>query len=418
MIRRVTLLTTGQPSTNPRLVKEADALASAGFDVSVIGIRRAGWADASDTGLLAGRAWRARLLDPGRTRFGIARVASALRHRLARMAGARSNDAWLAAALSPVAPLLFGAARHTRADLYIAHNLGALPAAAASAAATGAKLGFDAEDFHSGQLAGDSPELEITRLAEARFIPACDYVTAASHGIADRYAPLRTEPPAVVLNVFPRAERPQAPELPAAGGPFRLYWFSQTIGPDRGLEDAVAAMGLLPEFHIELHLRGEWQPGYESSLRERAVRAGVPADRLVGLPPAPAAEMVRLSAPFHAGLALEDGRTINRDIALTNKLFTYLLAGVPVAASATTAQQWFCDQAGAAARAYAPGQPAALASLLRSWLAAPDTLVAARRAAWALGERRFNWDLEQRAFLAVIDRVMGVPGTRRTELAS
>ena len=48
MSRRVTLLTTGQPSTNPRLVKEADALASAGFDVSVIGIRRAGWADASD----------------------------------------------------------------------------------------------------------------------------------------------------------------------------------------------------------------------------------------------------------------------------------------------------------------------------------------------------------------------------------
>jgi glycosyltransferase involved in cell wall biosynthesis len=418
MIRRVTLLTTGQPSTNPRLVKEADALASAGFEVSVIGIRRAGWADASDTDLLAGRAWHARVLDPGRRRFGITRVASALRHRLARTAGGRRSDAWLAAALNPVAPLLFGPARNQRADLYIAHNLAALPAAAAAAAATGARLGFDAEDFHSGQLSGESAELEITRIAEARLIPGCDYLTAASPGIAQRYAPLRSDAPTVLLNVFPRAERPASAVVPAGGEPFRLYWFSQTIGPDRGLEDAVEAMGVLRDFEIELHLRGEWQPGYEAALRALAARCGVPAGRVVGLPPAPAAEMVRLAAPFHVGLALEDGRTVNRDIALTNKLFTCLLAGVPVVASTTTAQRWFCDEAGDGARGYAPGQPVALAAVLRSWITDPQALAASRRAAWALGERRFNWDIEQRTFLDVIERVLGEPRVRRAELAS
>ena len=418
MSRRITLVTTGQPSTNPRLVKEADALASAGFAVSVIGIRRAGWADRSDEQLLATRPWRARILDPGRSRFGFSRVASALRHRLARTAGARRSDAWLAAALSPVAPLLFAAAREEQADLYIAHNLGALPAAAASAASSGAKLGFDAEDFHSGQLSRESTELEITRLVETRLIPACDYLTAASPGIADRYAPLRSQPPTVVLNVFPRAERPEGPVMPPAGEPFRLYWFSQTIGPSRGLEDAVEAMGLLPDFHIELHVRGEWHPGYEATLRELAVRSGIPPERVVGVSPAPAGDMVGLSAPFHVGLALEDGRTVNREIALTNKLFTYLLAGVPVVASATTAQQWFCDEAGVAARGYAPGRPEALASALRPWLHDPQALAAARRAAWQLGEHRFNWDIEQRTFLGVIDRVLGEPGAGRTELAS
>jgi len=36
MSARVCLVTTGQPACNPRLVKEADALAEAGFDVHVV----------------------------------------------------------------------------------------------------------------------------------------------------------------------------------------------------------------------------------------------------------------------------------------------------------------------------------------------------------------------------------------------
>ncbi len=415
MSRRVCLVTTGQPSTNPRLVKEADALAAAGFDVQVIGVRRAAWADESDAVLLAGRTWTAQILDQGSRWL---HMTSALRHRLARSTAARGSDAWLAAAISPVAPLLFDAARDARADLYIAHNLAALPAAAAAAVATGARLGFDAEDFHSGQLMGESAELEVTRLAESRLIPLCDYVTAASPGIADRYADLCSERPTVILNVFPLAERPTAPVGPPADASFRLYWFSQTIGPDRGLEDAVAALGLLKDWHVELHLRGEWQSGYEPQLREFARRAGVPDGRIVWLPPAPAGDMVRLAAPFHAGLALEDGATVNHDIALSNKLFTYLLAGVPVVASATTAQQWFGRAAAEATSLYPPGQAGALAAALRAWLTNPEAWLTAREAAWRLGEERFNWDLEQRAFLALIERVLADVRPRRAELAS
>lgn len=417
MTRRVCLVTTGQPSTNPRLVKEADALSARGFDVQVIGIRRAAWADESDVRLLASRPWRALILDQG-SRYGWQHMSSALRHRLAKTTAARGSDAWLAAALSPVAPLLFDAARETRADLYIAHNLGALPAAVAAAAASGAKLGFDAEDFHSGQLTGESAELEATRLAEARFIPLCDFVTASSPGIADRYAALSAEPPTVILNVFPLAERPTAPVAPPVDASFRLYWFSQTIGPDRGLEDAVAALGLLKDWHVELQLRGEWQAGYEPQLRELGRRAGVPDGRIVWLPPAPAEDMVRLAAPFHAGLALEDGATVNHDIALSNKLFTYLLAGVPVVASATTAQKWFSRAAAEATCVYPPGQAGALATVLRPWLTDAEAWSAARGAAWRLGQERFNWDLEQRAFIALIDRVMADAGPRRAEIAS
>src|SRR5215510_9619138 len=53
----VCLIPPGQPSTNPRLVKEADALAEAGYNVSVICAHWADWADITDTELLASRAW-------------------------------------------------------------------------------------------------------------------------------------------------------------------------------------------------------------------------------------------------------------------------------------------------------------------------------------------------------------------------
>ena len=36
MSARICLVTTGQPACNPRLVKEADALVDAGFDVHVV----------------------------------------------------------------------------------------------------------------------------------------------------------------------------------------------------------------------------------------------------------------------------------------------------------------------------------------------------------------------------------------------
>src|SRR5262245_7998845 len=61
--RRVCLVTTGQPSTNPRLVKEADALSAAGYDVTVVGAFGGDWAIQADRSLLAQKPWAFDLVD-------------------------------------------------------------------------------------------------------------------------------------------------------------------------------------------------------------------------------------------------------------------------------------------------------------------------------------------------------------------
>src|SRR5579863_257587 len=189
---RICLLTTGQPSTNPRLVKEADALVEQGYQVHVIYAHWADWATRTDRELLRSRSWTYSRAgggpDQGRGRYWWTR----LRHGLARRAHSRGLGSGFVdkRALSRTTPELEAAAKDFTADLYIAHNLGALPAAVAAARKHGAQAGFDAEDFHSAMdpILKTTPEDKLAAAIEARLLRFCAYVTAASPGIAQAYA--------------------------------------------------------------------------------------------------------------------------------------------------------------------------------------------------------------------------------------
>ncbi len=404
------LVTTAQPSTNPRLVKEADALVEAGYDVRVIGAHRADWAAETDARLLASRAWTFTFIDFRRQAAPALFWKTRLRHKLATSlvnfpAARRAVDA---AAVSRITPELIRAACDVEADLYIAHNVGALPAAVAAARTHGAAVGFDAEDFHRGEpyAAEDVRRYAVICRVEDEQLPDCDYLTAASPLIAAEYAKLRgVAPPTCILNVFPLRERPAAFRS-SSSERLTLYWFSQTIGLDRGLDDAIRAMGQLREYPLELHLRGVWQPGCRESLLAVARAAGVPCERIVVHPPAPSDDMVRLASEYDIGLALERPVALNNDILLSNKIFTYLLAGVAVVATATRAQAALAADLGEAAVTYEPGDVSQLAAALRPWLEDRSRLVTARAAAWRLGEDRYNWDVEKHRFLDVVRDVL------------
>jgi hypothetical protein len=111
--------------------------------------------------------------------------------------------------------------------------------------------------------------------------------------------------------------------------------------------------------------------------------------------------MVRLAASYDLGLSLETESTQSRKLCLTNKIFTYLLAGIPVMLSDTPAQREFAPQLESAASLVALADPQSMALSLDR-LASPGALAAAKATAWRLGHERFNWDFEKRAFLAAV----------------
>jgi hypothetical protein len=213
---RICLITPGHLSTNPRLVKEADALTDAGYEVDVISGDFMEWGRRQDR-TYASRPWRlSAALTFGPLSPPARRVWQALRQKIARAAvgwGA-NNRAIAEAAWHPIATELIAAAKRVKADLYVAHYTAALPAAAKAAIAHKSKYAFDAEDFHPGEPpAGPEHETErqLIRSIEGRYLPGAVYVTASSPGIADAYMDAYgIARPVVLLNVFPRSHAPAA----------------------------------------------------------------------------------------------------------------------------------------------------------------------------------------------------------------
>jgi len=394
---RICLVTPSHPASNPRLVKEADALSSRGHEVHVVAGRYFPPLDPFDAALYARAAWSRTIVDYS----GGPRVASLkILRRLARgLIGSRRPPALRTAILAqhPAIFPLADAAAARPADLYIGHTLAGLAAAGLAARRTGSRLGFDAEDFHPAETAfaeTDAVESASIRRIEQEFLPRCRHLTAASPLIGRAYsAAYGLRELSTVLNVFPLSEAPNSPgprETPE-GLPL-LYWFSQTIGPDRGLEALVAALGRLRRPCV-LRLRGLPAPGFPEALRALARQSGF-GGRLEFAPIAAPHEMARLAAGADLGLSLEQRRPRNRDLCLTNKIFTYLLAGTPVALTPTAAQSDLAGTLGAAALLLDPEDPALTAARLDAFLGDASRRDLATARAWRLAREIYNWDRE------------------------
>ncbi len=400
MARRICIVTPGNLAFNPRVLKEADALHGAGYGVTVVACDYNEDLRHLDDQVTARAPWRVvrvRRMPVDRT---VTRVARALASVVDR-AGVGVGVGLATRAERGAVPALKPAASAVPAELYIAHYVAALPAAAAAARRNRAMLGFDAEDFHSGEGGAGRDEalrMKMVGAIERAFLPDCAHATAASPEIAQAYAARYDMiAPVPVLNVFPLEMAPA--KQPRGGRPGHLsaYWFSQTIGLDRGLQSFLRAMALA-RARVSLDIRGRNRWGNGDALVALARELGI-AERVALLPPAEPEEMVRLAARYDVGLSLESDANQNRGLCLTNKIFTYLLAGIPVVMSDTPAQRALAPALGMAARQVSLDDHRAMAEVLDRWADSPDELDAAKAAAWQLGQQRYNWQIEKGGLL-------------------
>jgi len=406
LLKTICLVSGSHVSSNPRLVKEADALHAAGYRVHVIAGRNFPPSDPLDASILSRARWSFTLVDYSsgwRTR------AQRIIRRLARLILARCPRAslWLAArAHHPACAQFAAAASRIRADLYIGHTLVGLIAAAAAARRHHARLGFDAEDFHLWETDAASAlpeEQHSIRRLESALLPRCVHLTAAAPLIAATYASTYgIREPLTVQNAFPLSEAPPLPDsIASPHSPARFYWFSQTIGPGRGLESAVRTLALL-KHPAALSLRGTLvNDAYARNLTELARAAGFHG-AIQFLPPAPSAEMARLASEHDIGLAIEPATPLNRQLCLANKLYTYLLAGIPTVCTPTRAHLAIARDLGDAALVINLTEPAQAAAVLDAFLQDRPRYASARRHAWHLGQTRYNWEHETPALLAAV----------------
>ena len=409
-MRRVCIVSPGHVASNPRVVKEADALQGAGYRVTVIAGNETAFVRPFDKEIIGRVPWMV-------VRCGPAALSARVASRAAR-AIARTWRPWASGIPARLATTAYNAqtsglaraACAVQAELYIAHYVAALPAAAAAAQLHGAALGYDAEDFHAGERAdafGDSRETALVRTIEGAFLPRCLHRTAASPMIADAYAELYGAEMVPVLNVFPLPDAGDGTGPPREADPrlgLSAYWFSQTIGPDRGLQAFIQAMART-RARVTLHVRGSDHWGHGKNLLALAQSLQI-GDRVELLPMASPFRMIEFAGQYDVGLSLEADVSESRRRCLTNKIFTYLLAGRPVLMSDTPAQTALASDLGQAAALVSLSDPATIADQLDRWALSPGALQAAREAAWQLARTRYNWQVEQRVFLASVARAL------------
>ncbi|MBC7687741.1 MAG: hypothetical protein H7211_06135 [Aquabacterium sp.] len=367
-MKKIVLITTGQPSANPRVVKEADALQAAGFEVTVLYSFITQWAQQKDKALLQRIKWNYKLAggSPGENKwqYSFTRLRSKLAAILISLAGPRFL---LAERIQATAfDELLQEAKKIKADWYIGHNLGAMAVAVKAAKFHGAKAGFDFEDYHRGEFdAADKQTIQRIIFLENKYVPALACFTASSEMItaaikkdhphfqqhpASPAAALKSagyKPPpaggsgargATIRNCFPLTQQPNFNKKDEDDTSLTLFWFSQTIGLNRGLEALIDALQILSDVSIHLTLAGRCDEEMKTYIK---IYGGNIVDNihLAGIIGPEA--LPTFAAQFDVGISLELTIPLNRNICLTNKIFTYLLAGNAIILSETAMQAAF-----------------------------------------------------------------------------
>ena len=393
----ILILTSGSPASNPRMVKEATELNKRGYDVHVLYGFIASWSDKLDGAILHDAKWTASRVGGHPVDDRLPWIISRFLHKSAELFQMRGIFKFTYSRLS--LPLLIRGFRQ-KPDAIIAHNLGALPPAYLISKWKSIPMFFDAEDFHSGESYNDT-ENSINRAAEERFIRHCNGISTASPLIGEAYKHIFPNLKIFTVNNCFSIED-QRPLIPIHNSHLRFAWFSQTIGNDRGLmEFLIAVADIKNQTAIHITLIGQCSDEFSATLKQSIQKAS--HITLDVRPPMPESEIMKVLRESHLGLALERTQPLNRDLCLTNKVFSYLLNGCQILYSNTRAQKKFQNEHPTSGRLIELDNKASIQNGVEWYLNHFSTLEDMRQKNWELSRQKLHFEREAAPWFEFIE---------------
>lgn len=342
--KTVCLLSMSAVADDPRVRRQGDALAQAGWTVMSLGLPGArspapAWPcyHVNSPFRLDGRSesgdHHASLQGRWISRSTIASVVR--RGRLAllmAMSRVRPEMAFAAYWGRPAVRQMYEASRDLRADLWVANDWTMLPLAARLSKERGGAFVYDTHEFAINEFLErwkwrtfNRPMVEVI---EATHIRTARVVSTVSGGIADALQATYDLPvrPLVVRNV-PAFQSHQGAETSC---PVRILYHG-IVAPVRGLEALVRSVrDWRPEF--ELTIRGPGNQLYIDSLKRMIEVEGVGA-RVKLVPAVPMTDLVKEAAQFDVGFFCMPRLSQQHEYVLPNKLFEYIMAGLAICVS-------------------------------------------------------------------------------------
>ncbi len=261
--------------------------------------------------------------------------------------------------------------RRVRPDIVHAHDAAMLLPGILGARLTRARLVYDSHELATSVPYRERPWAVFVGAIERLVVPRCAAVITVSEGIArrlrQRYRLPRT--PCVVRNVSALAPDGRAGLRAslgiAAATPLVLH--QGAPAPARGCEVLIEAVAGLPD--VRLAFLGDPEPGYGAELRALIAARGM-SEQVRMLPSVALQDLLAHTAEADVGVTLLQDTCLNHRLALPNKLFEYIAAGVPVVAAALPETQRLVE-AYRVGWCAAPEDPAAVAEALRAALRDP-----------------------------------------------
>lgn len=335
--KRICIVTDQHLSANPRVWKEADALARNGYEVEII--TRANNAKRKQRDQ--------KILENIHNSIKYSPVVNAIKEEISFF-----RDFYYRARLKFVLfikrfgfdsryllstdpDLIYTEALNRNADLYIAHVECGLYVGK-HLLQKGKKVAFDFEDWYSNDYLSPVRAVKLLQQLESYALHNGAFVTCPSAAMAKALQQTYNVPdqPQVIYNGFKDDDAIVA-DIHEDDGLVKLVWFSQRIGPGRGLEKFIETLKNVST-PISLTLIGDCPEEYEALLNNI-----FPADsghRLVVVKPVTHAQLGVLLRQFDVGLALEEVYPESRNKTITNKILQYLQAGIKVLATNTDGQ--------------------------------------------------------------------------------
>ena len=286
-----------------------------------------------------------------------------------------------------------------RPDIVHAHDAAMLAPGWLVARRAGAGLVYDSHELATGVPYHSRAWYRLVSTLERRIVPGCAAVITVSDGIAERlqqkYGLKRR--PTVVRNL---------PDLPPPGagaedlrsslgvGTAPLVLHHGAAAQDRGGESLIRSLAHLDGAHL-LFLGAEG--GYADDLRALSAQLGL-GQRVHFRAPVPLAELLSYSAQADVGVTLLEDTCENHRLALPNKAFEYVAAGIPVVASDLPELGRLVDSYGIG-WTVDPADPAAIAAGLGSAIESGEDPQLRERLDRAAEE--LTWDRERERLLAL-----------------
>jgi len=294
-------------------------------------------------------------------------------------------------------------------DIYHAHDTIALPACAIAALVRRKPLIFDAHELplaglHVNQTWLNNLVIRMLTYIVRRCVGVITVSAPIAEEICRRYKAQQVTVVRNTLSYQVTTRNDRLRQYLDLETKIHIVLYQGNIQEDRRLDILVRATTFL-EHDIVVVLMGQDMGNTVAELKALALREGV-ANRVRFVPPVPYKELLAWTASADLGLIIySPDYSLNVKMCLPNKLFEYLMAGLPILASSL-------DAVAELIKTYDVGQivpslaPYDIATAINSMVADRDTLALMRLNALNASQIDLHWEKESQQLIRLYEDIL------------